>query len=249
MKTILKFIRNTLAQLFSVICSYPWQIDLLQLKIDYCKPFIIMNHNEFIIESCINWSFFLFFHCSAAADHDASEGSIASPVGGAGESDLLTCGQCQTNFPLGDILVFIEHKRRLCPGPSACFDKPTDCGGSPSPRAPQPEVCRRSGPVEVGIQVTPGEEEGKRLTPARGICPKQEGVPTGRCFTLRSGGGEGLLVSEAWQERETCEVTNTHKDLYLYLKYVRSARTNKVVFSCQDPFCGSSAICSVEGFT
>ncbi|KTG42420.1 hypothetical protein cypCar_00007618, partial [Cyprinus carpio] len=127
----------------------------------------------------------------SAADHDASEGSIASPVGGAGESDLLTCGQCQTNFPLGDILVFIEHKRRLCPGPSACFDKPTDCGGgSPSPRPPRPEVCRRSGPVEVGIQVTPGEEEEKRLTPARGICPKQEGVPTGRCFTLRAGGGE-----------------------------------------------------------
>ncbi|KAL0163921.1 hypothetical protein M9458_039674, partial [Cirrhinus mrigala] len=119
-----------------------------------------------------------------AADHDAgvdqcpSEGSIASPVGGAGESDLLTCGQCQTNFPLGDILVFIEHKRRLCPGPSACFDKPTDCGGSPSPKPPRAEVCRRSGPVEVGIQVTPREEEEKRLTPARGICPKQEGVPT-----------------------------------------------------------------------
>uniref|UniRef100_A0A673J8T3 C2H2-type domain-containing protein n=1 Tax=Sinocyclocheilus rhinocerous TaxID=307959 RepID=A0A673J8T3_9TELE len=95
-------------------------------------------------------------------------------------SDLLTCGQCQTNFPLGDILVFIEHKRRLCPGPSSCFDKPTDSGGSSSPRPPRPEVCRRSGPVEVGIQVTPGEEEEKRLTPARGICPKQEGIPTGK---------------------------------------------------------------------
>ncbi|XP_051510702.1 B-cell lymphoma/leukemia 11B [Myxocyprinus asiaticus] len=121
-----------------------------------------------------------------AVDHDVGEGqcpsevSLASPLGGAGESDLLTCGQCQTNFPLGDILVFIEHKRRLCPGPGVCFDKPSDCSDSPSPRPPRTEVCRRSGPVEVGIQVTPGEEEKKRLTPARGICPKQEGVPTGK---------------------------------------------------------------------
>ncbi len=40
MKTILKSIPNTSAQLFSVICNYLCKIDLLQLKIDYCKPFI-----------------------------------------------------------------------------------------------------------------------------------------------------------------------------------------------------------------
>ncbi|XP_055042366.1 B-cell lymphoma/leukemia 11B [Misgurnus anguillicaudatus] len=123
---------------------------------------------------------------STTANHDAGAGqcpsdvSLASPAGGAGESDLLTCGQCQTNFPLGEILVFIEHKRRLCPGPSTCFDKPSDCDGSPSPRPSRTDVCRRPGPVEVGIQVTPREEEEKRLTPARGICPKQEGIPTGK---------------------------------------------------------------------
>ncbi|XP_065124852.1 B-cell lymphoma/leukemia 11B [Paramisgurnus dabryanus] len=123
---------------------------------------------------------------STTANHDAGAGqcpsdvSLASPAGGAGESDLLTCGQCQTNFPLGEILVFIEHKRRQCPGPSTCFDKPSDCDGSPSPRPSRTDVCRRPGPVEVGIQVTPREEEEKRLTPARGICPKQEGIPTGK---------------------------------------------------------------------
>lgn len=142
----------------------------------------------------------MYFFLLATANHDAgteqcpSDVSLSSPVGGAGESDLLTCGQCQTNFPLGDILVFIEHKRRLCPGPSACFDKPADCGGSPSPRPSRADVCRRPGPVEVGIQVTPGEEEEKRLTPARGICPKQEGVPTGTCFTRKTWGGESLMV-------------------------------------------------------
>lgn len=180
------------------------------------------------LKRVMHWLIFfpLVFHASAGPDHDAgveqcpSEGSIASPVGGAGESDLLTCGQCQTNFPLGDILVFIEHKRRLCPGPSVCFDKPNDCGGSPSPRPPRVEVCRRSGPVEVGIQVTPGEEEEKRLTPARGICPKQEGVPTGRCFILRAGGGEGLIVKLGRKERSLCVCmlqTHTHTKILTYI--------------------------------
>uniref|UniRef100_A0A667YQI1 BCL11 transcription factor B b n=1 Tax=Myripristis murdjan TaxID=586833 RepID=A0A667YQI1_9TELE len=65
---------------------------------------------------------------------------------------------CQTNFPLGDILVFIEHKRRLCRGVRSH------------------ELGRGPVPVEVGIQVTPGgeEDEVRRLTPAKGICPKQE---------------------------------------------------------------------------
>lgn len=105
-----------------------------------------------------------------------------SPMGNAGERDLLTCGQCQTNFPLGDILAFIEHKRRLCRGAGACYEKPGEGGAtSSSPHALRAELTRRPRPVEIGIQVTPGEEEEqeKRLTPARGICPKQESVPTG----------------------------------------------------------------------
>ncbi|GAA6076083.1 B-cell lymphoma/leukemia 11B, partial [Tachysurus ichikawai] len=115
-----------------------------------------------------------------------------SPMGNAGERDLLTCGQCQTNFPLGDILAFIEHKRRLCRGAGACYEKPSNGGAtSSSPRALRLELTRRPCPVEIGIQVTPGEEEEeKRLTPARGICPKQESVPTGTRWEGR--GGEGL---------------------------------------------------------
>lgn len=119
----------------------------------------------------------------------SSDASLVSPVAvAAGERDLLTCGQCQTNFPLGDILAFIEHKRRLCRGTGGCYEKPGDRGSGPSsPRLP------RAGPVEIGIQVTPdGEEvEEKRLTPAKGICPKQENIPTGRCRT----------DSEVWQRK------------------------------------------------
>lgn len=103
---------------------------------------------------------------------------------GPGEHDLLTCGQCQTNFPLGDILVFIEHKRRLCRGlrnPLGSFSKPGETGGANGiailPRARSLELGGRGPvPVEVGIQVTPRREddEERRLTPAKGICPKQE---------------------------------------------------------------------------
>ncbi|XP_062857970.1 B-cell lymphoma/leukemia 11B-like [Trichomycterus rosablanca] len=105
-----------------------------------------------------------------------------SPVAGAGERDLLTCGQCQTNFPLSEILAFIEHKRRLCRGAGPCHEKPrgSGSGASTSPNRPRVEIARRARPVEIGIQVTPGEEEEKRLTPARGICPKQESVLTGK---------------------------------------------------------------------
>ena len=46
-----------------------------------------------------------------------------------------------------------------------------------SPRARSLELVGRGAvPVEVGVQVTPGgeEDEERRLTPAKGICPKQE---------------------------------------------------------------------------
>ena len=102
---------------------------------------------------------------------------------GPGEHDLLTCGQCQTNFPLGDILVFIEHKRRLCrgaAGPPGCFSKPGENGSPVSPRG-RLVLGRGAVPVEVGIQVTPGgEDEERRMTPAKGICPKQERGNAGR---------------------------------------------------------------------
>lgn len=127
---------------------------------------------------------------AAEANHDSGAGSpfpepsTLSPRRAVpGEHDLLTCGQCQTNFPLGDILVFIEHKRRLCRGPGGgpgSFSKPGGSGGvmgiTISPRARSLELGRGSIPVEVGVQVTPGgeEDEERRLTPAKGICPKQE---------------------------------------------------------------------------
>ena len=125
---------------------------------------------------------------SAETNHEVEAGQrspavyVPSLVGGVSEHDLLTCGQCQTNFPLGDILLFIEHKRRMCrsgggSGVPDFYDKPGN-RGSPLPLRIQPEGgCR---PVEVGIQVTPEEHEGeRRLTPAKGICPKQESITTG----------------------------------------------------------------------
>lgn len=131
-----------------------------------------------------------FFSPTAESNHDSRAGSPSPEPStpsprrvGPGEHDLLTCGQCQTNFPLGDILVFIEHKRRLCRGPGSrpgSFSKPGEAGGitgiTISPRARSLELGRGSIPVEVGIQVTPGGEDDAlmRLTPAKGICPKQE---------------------------------------------------------------------------
>ncbi|KAL4597481.1 B-cell lymphoma/leukemia 11A-like isoform X2, partial [Arapaima gigas] len=98
------------------------------------------------------------------------------------EQDLLTCGQCQMNFPLGDILIFIEHKRKRCGSGGLCLDKLVD--GPPSPPMlpphlhshPHGTLRRPSNPVEVGVQVTP-EDDDCLSTSSRGICPKQENVP------------------------------------------------------------------------
>ncbi|GAB1297774.1 B-cell lymphoma/leukemia 11B isoform X6 [Apodemus sylvaticus] len=98
--------------------------------------------------------------------------SLGLMVGGP-DPDLLTCGQCQMNFPLGDILVFIEHKKKQCGGLGSCYDKALD-KGSPPPSS-RSELRRVSEPVEIGIQVTP-EEDDHLLSPTKGICPKQENI-------------------------------------------------------------------------
>ncbi|KAK5856907.1 hypothetical protein PBY51_010187 [Eleginops maclovinus] len=120
----------------------------------------------------------------------------ALPPGLHADHDLLTCGQCQVTFPLGDILLFIEHKKKQCQTPlllNGCYEKMNDRGGrggSPSlqslhHQAQRGELRKVLDPVEIGIQVTPEEEEvgrGERRerTPIKGICPKQEHTPTGR---------------------------------------------------------------------
>ncbi|XP_058596239.1 B-cell lymphoma/leukemia 11B isoform X3 [Neofelis nebulosa] len=99
--------------------------------------------------------------------------SLGLMVGGP-DPDLLTCGQCQMNFPLGDILVFIEHKKKQCGGSlGACYDKGLD-KGSPPPSS-RSELRKVSEPVEIGIQVTPDEDD-HLVSPTKGICPKQENI-------------------------------------------------------------------------
>eukprot|EP00061_Rhincodon_typus_P007465 g29186.t1 len=150
----------------------------------------IVLYNEFLAKSRLSFlfcfSFSLFPPClsvflrKAEADHvetastDEEDAVMAGPGSGVGtgDHDLLTCGQCQAHFPLADILVFIEHKRKRCNGAAICFEKPVD-KSSPSP--PHPEPRRVSEPVEIGIQVTP-EEDDRLLTPTKGICPKQENL-------------------------------------------------------------------------
>ncbi|KAJ7398323.1 hypothetical protein BTVI_126181 [Pitangus sulphuratus] len=123
----------------------------------------------------------------ALADEDESL-AIADPSGisiaaGGTDPDLLTCGQCQMNFPLGDILVFIEHKRKQCNGTGGvCYEKSMD-KSSPPPSS-RAELRKVSEPVEIGIQVTPDEED-RLLTPTKGICPKQENIAVVNTFLGR----------------------------------------------------------------
>uniref|UniRef100_A0A2D4JQU6 BCL-11A-like CCHC zinc finger domain-containing protein n=1 Tax=Micrurus lemniscatus lemniscatus TaxID=129467 RepID=A0A2D4JQU6_MICLE len=100
-------------------------------------------------------------------DDEPDHGTLGASEG---DHDLLTCGQCQMNFPLGDILIFIEHKRKQCNG-TLCLEKAVDKPPSPSPS----ELRKTSNPVEVGIQVTP-EDDDCLSTSSRGICPKQEHI-------------------------------------------------------------------------
>ncbi|KAL8168973.1 UNVERIFIED_CONTAM: B-cell lymphoma/leukemia 11B [Gekko kuhli] len=118
-------------------------------------------------------------HVEAAISHEEESLALGEPVGlsiaaGGADPDLLTCGQCQMNFPLGDILVFIEHKKKQCNGTGGiCYEKNLD-KSSPPPSS-RAELRKVSEPVEIGIQVTPDEED-RLLTPTKGICPKQENL-------------------------------------------------------------------------
>lgn len=109
-------------------------------------------------------------------------------------------------FPLGDILLFIEHKKKQCQTlllANGCYDKMTDRGGGGSPtlqslhhHGQRVELRKVVEPVEIGIQVTPEEEEevgggverGERgeRTPTKGICPKQENSLAGRLINTNS---------------------------------------------------------------
>ncbi|XP_047398096.1 B-cell lymphoma/leukemia 11B isoform X4 [Sciurus carolinensis] len=117
-------------------------------------------------------------HVEAAILEEDEGLEIEEPSGlglmvGGPDPDLLTCGQCQMNFPLGDILVFIEHKKKQCGGSlGACYDKGLDKGSPPPSRS---ELRKVSEPVEIGIQVTPDEDD-HLLSPTKGICPKQENI-------------------------------------------------------------------------
>uniref|UniRef100_A0A673KBP1 BCL-11A-like CCHC zinc finger domain-containing protein n=1 Tax=Sinocyclocheilus rhinocerous TaxID=307959 RepID=A0A673KBP1_9TELE len=107
---------------------------------------------------------------SAVVSEERQEQRGLVQVAPEGDQDLLTCGQCQMNFPLGDILIFIEHKRKQCSG-TLCMDKAVDKPPSPL----HGELRRASNPVEVGVQVTP-EDDDCLSTSSRGICPKQENI-------------------------------------------------------------------------
>lgn len=112
-----------------------------------------------------------------------------------GDPDLLTCGQCHSRFPLADILLFIEHKRRQCHG-SLCADKPLDRPPSSPLASPlsttssthsrshhhhqqhhqqQQQPRRPYHPVEVAVQVSPRDQD-CLSAPLQGIIPKQENI-------------------------------------------------------------------------
>lgn len=102
-----------------------------------------------------------------------------------GDPDLLTCGQCHSRFPLADILLFIEHKRRQCHG-SLCSDKPLDrppssplasplSTSSSYSRTHHQHPRRAYHPVEVAVQVSPQDED-CLSAPLQGIIPKQENI-------------------------------------------------------------------------
>uniref|UniRef100_A0A673M8T9 C2H2-type domain-containing protein n=1 Tax=Sinocyclocheilus rhinocerous TaxID=307959 RepID=A0A673M8T9_9TELE len=140
---------------------------------------------------------------------------------GLGDHDLLTCGQCQLTFSLGDILLFIEHKKKQCQGLTtghSCYDKMMD-RNSPSP--PRAELRKVVEPVEIGIQVTPEEEDERLLTPPKGICPKLESGLAGRSNSLQEREREKNLFS-GWSSE--------------YLSRGRDEPSSYICTTCKQPF-------------
>ncbi|KAJ4944656.1 hypothetical protein JOQ06_013199, partial [Pogonophryne albipinna] len=121
-----------------------------------------------------------------------------------GNQDLLTCGQCHSRFPLADILLFIEHKRRQCHG-SLCMDKPLDRPPSSPLASPlstsslhsrtHHQHPRRARP-HVGV-ASPRDED-CLSAPLQGIIPKQENITD----VLRSLGLHALSCGKL--EMRTC---------------------------------------------
>jgi len=102
-------------------------------------------------------------------EEEAGGSEVALPeTGVSADQDLLTCGQCQLTFPLADILLFIQHKRKGCNG-GICTGKAFE-GSPPSPRC-EPEVP--APPVDIGVQV-PADEHEALLGAAREACHKRE---------------------------------------------------------------------------
>lgn len=111
-----------------------------------------------------------------------------------GDQDLLTCGQCHSRFPLADILLFIEHKRRQCHG-SLCLEKPLDrppssplasplSTSSSHSRTHHQHSRRVRHPVEVAVQVSPQDED-CLSAPLQGIIPKQENITGKHIWSLK----------------------------------------------------------------
>uniref|UniRef100_UPI00358F225D B-cell lymphoma/leukemia 11A n=1 Tax=Myxine glutinosa TaxID=7769 RepID=UPI00358F225D len=108
-------------------------------------------------------------------EEEAGRSEVALPeTGVSADHDLLTCGQCQLTFPLADILLFIQHKRKGCNG-GICTSKAFE-GSPPSPRC-EPEVP--APPVDIGVQV-PADDHEALLGAAREACHKREHGAAGK---------------------------------------------------------------------
>eukprot|EP00058_Branchiostoma_floridae_P003670 XP_002589158.1 hypothetical protein BRAFLDRAFT_84948 [Branchiostoma floridae] len=83
----------------------------------------------------------------------------ARPVSGGCKAqpdhDLLTCGECQTDFPLSDILLFIEHKKHCMTPTDGHLEERLDLDRSRNAT----EKRRAPTPISVGIQVGPSEDQ------------------------------------------------------------------------------------------
>lgn len=133
----------------------------------YRKLFFYLSHLSFCVSPTVAEP------VTADIPEDGESHPGSEPSTPKGDQDLLTCGQCHSRFPLADILVFIEHKRRQCQG-RLCMDKGSDLPPSPPPAGPR----RACVPVEVAVQVSPHGEEHLASTP-HGLRLKQENL-TGR---------------------------------------------------------------------